>query len=64
MLTPVDERLREEVRVFRLRFTCRDCAHFDPEVPACSNGFPCEPHENAELAGRSVLAFCKAFELG
>jgi hypothetical protein len=59
----IDARLRREHAVFRLRFSCGDCVHFDPERARCSNEFPVEAHLAAELNGRDELWFCKAFEL-
>ena len=32
MIHPVDERLRQEARRFRLVFTCGDCAQYDRKV--------------------------------
>jgi hypothetical protein len=63
MLTSVDERLRKEAEHFALRFGCEDCAHFSPEQRACGNGYPTEPHRGVELQARTVLEFCKEFEL-
>jgi hypothetical protein len=67
MILPVDERLRDEARRFRLVFACPDCASFDPGDPAtaprCSLGFPVAPHVDPSLDGRDEVVFCKAFEL-
>ena len=63
MQSVVDERFREEVRRFSLRFTCESCVHFEPEAESCSNGYPTEPHRRIRLASVSRLAFCKMFEL-
>ena len=62
MKTLVDERLREEARVFSLRFACEDCAHFEPETARCGNGYPTGPHAGVDLAVRSSLEFCKEFD--
>ena len=62
MKTPVDERFREEVRAFALRFGCEDCAHFEPVHESCANGYPTAPHANGDLSVRRHLEFCKEFE--
>jgi hypothetical protein len=62
MHTVVDDRLRSEVQRFRLRFTCEHCAHFDPELTECSQGYPADEHRDPRLEGRSELVFCKMFE--
>lgn len=47
-----------------LRFTCEDCALFDPELDRCAHGFPTEEHRQRYYAQRGVpLVFCKDFEL-
>jgi hypothetical protein len=63
MRHPVDERLRDEIRRFRLAFTCQRCAVFDAEAQGCSHGYPSDEHRDTELDGRSELTFCKHFEL-
>jgi hypothetical protein len=63
MHTPVDERLRLEAERFAFRFSCEHCAYYDPDGLACSEGYPNEPHRSAELSNRSLLVFCKSFEL-
>lgn len=61
MRTPIDDRLLEEVRRFKLRFTCEHCAHFAPSG-ACAEGYPADEHRDASLHGRDSLVFCKSFE--
>jgi len=61
--TPVDDVLRDEVRRFELRFTCRHCVHFEPEREVCSNGYPTAAHLDVDLTRVSGLEFCKEFEL-
>lgn len=63
MVTPIDGKLREEARRFRLVFACPDCEAFDPEADRCSLGFPHQPHRDPSLEGRDEVIFCKAFEL-
>jgi len=63
MIHPVDDRLREEARRFRLVFACPDCASYDAELDRCSLGFPNDAHRDPSLTGRRELTFCKAFEL-
>ncbi|MFO0754905.1 MAG: hypothetical protein U0359_00320 [Byssovorax sp.] len=70
MIHPVDDRLLDEARRFRLLFACPDCASFDPEGQAegeppgrCSLGYPNAMHRDPSLTGRAEVIFCKAFEL-
>jgi hypothetical protein len=60
--TLVDDRLRDEARVFSFRFGCEDCAHFEPEGERCANGYPTAPHARIDLAVRRHLEFCKEFD--
>jgi hypothetical protein len=60
MRTPVDDRLRKEAEVFRLRHTCDDCSHlFDGQ---CAHGYPTTPHR-LPIAQSTEIVFCKEFEL-
>jgi hypothetical protein len=61
MQTRVDERFRDEVRRFSLRFACEDCAHFDAREAACSFGYPAAPRR--QDLQRTSLELCKEFEL-
>ena len=63
MIHPIDERLRDEARRFRLVFACPDCASYDEERDACSLGFPHQMHREPSLEDRDEVIFCKAFEL-
>jgi hypothetical protein len=63
MITRVDERLRREAEVFRLRFGCESCAHFEPVAESCANGYPNDAHRRLVLAPGETLTFCKEFEL-
>ncbi len=55
---------REERTRFALRFTCEDCAMFDPEHASCAHGFPTEEHRTERYeAPDAALVFCKDFEL-
>lgn len=63
MRTLIDDRLREEARRFTLRFTCDDCAHFDPEGVRCAEGYPHAPHRGVRMERVRELLFCKSFEL-
>jgi hypothetical protein len=49
---------------YALRFTCDDCALFDPDDASCSHGFPTEEHRlsHYEVPGVDIV-FCKDFEL-
>jgi hypothetical protein len=60
----VDERFRDEVGAFALRYTCESCAHYDAEGQRCGNGYPTEPHRARDLKAARELLFCKQFELG
>ncbi len=60
MRTPVDERLRDEAELFRLRHTCDDCVHFSET--RCVHGYPTAPHR-LPIAHSSEILFCKEFEL-
>jgi len=60
---PIDDRLRDEVRRFRLVFTCASCSHFDPEPTRCTLGYPTQPHRSEDLHEREMLSFCKHFEM-
>jgi hypothetical protein len=49
---------------FGLRFTCEDCALFDPELQRCAHGFPTDEHRDAHYESRDApLVFCKDFEM-
>jgi hypothetical protein len=64
MKTMIDKRLRAEAKLFLLRFSCDDCAHFDHDRAACVHGYPLEDgRRDMRLVGESV-SFCKEFELG
>lgn len=63
MKTVVDDRFRIETVRFAFRFSCESCTHYDGEQHACSNGFPCAPHREVDLAHCRVVTFCKLFEL-
>ncbi len=59
MKVPANARFRRELEVFDLRFTCDDCAMFDPDREACAHEYPTEEHRDATR----VVVFCKEFEL-
>jgi hypothetical protein len=49
---------------YALRFSCEDCAHFDPRTERCRHEWPNESHRReAPRAVERVLDFCKEFEL-
>ena len=62
MKTRVDARLRREADLFRLRFACDDCVHFDPDRSRCSLAYPAAPRRDA--LDHPELELCKSFELG
>ncbi|HEY8039564.1 MAG TPA: hypothetical protein VIF15_07210 [Polyangiaceae bacterium] len=61
MKTTVDARLRAEATRFVFRFSCDDCAHFDPASQRCSLGYPAAPRRDALAAPH--LELCKEYEL-
>ena len=63
MIHRVDEALRDEVRRYRLRFLCTDCAQFEEDRGLCSLGYPNDDHVRADLERQDELVFCKHFEL-
>ncbi len=63
MKTPIDARLIDELRVFRLRFTCDDCAFFSADpTPRCGNGYPLGERRDRDLRVGEEVVFCKEFE--
>lgn len=63
MRIPQDERFREERAAHALRFTCEDCAMFDPRHEQCAHGYPIEEHRLARYEAPSAeLVFCKDFD--
>jgi hypothetical protein len=63
MISRVDDRLREQIARFSLRYTCEACVHFERDVGACSNGYSTIPHRQTDIRTTTELVFCKAFEL-
>lgn len=62
MKSPVTLQLLEEIARFDLKFTCEDCAQFEPASEACSLGYPNGDHR-AQRASADHIVFCKEFEL-
>jgi hypothetical protein len=55
---------RDDRERFALRFTCEDCALFDPEQESCAHGFPTAEHRRSYYeSADAYLVFCKDFEL-
>jgi hypothetical protein len=64
MITVADERFRQEIVRFNLRFTCDACGAFEPTNDACAYGYPTAPHRRLPLVSeRQEFVFCKAFDL-
>lgn len=63
MRTVVDSGLRREARAFELKYSCPDCAHFDPARVACAEGYPNDSHREGVIPSEDVVVFCKSFEL-
>jgi hypothetical protein len=58
-----DARFRAERVRFRLKWTCEDCALFDPRA-GCAHGFPTHRHRSSRYEDPTAdLLFCKDFEL-
>lgn len=63
MITPVDDRLREEADRYRLRFGCEHCFAWNDETGRCSHEFPNDEHVGVEALRSDRVVFCKEFEL-
>jgi hypothetical protein len=61
MKTRIDERLRQEAKLYRFQFSCESCAHFDDVGQRCAEGYPNDEHIDGALGGEEVL-FCKLWE--
>lgn len=65
MWSPVTQALREEIRRYRLAFTCEDCTHFVADAEVCDLLYPTGPHRKAAVEAKQdgdPLLFCKMFE--
>jgi hypothetical protein len=62
MITPVDQRLRQEARRFNLRYGCEHCVAFDPERGLCAHCYPNAEHWGVDLVVAHQVVFCKEFE--
>jgi len=61
---PPTPRFHAERAHFALRFTCEDCAMWDPDREQCAHGYPPEDHRHARYDRPDVeLVFCKDFQL-
>jgi len=61
---PQDPAFRDERARFALRFTCDDCALWDPARDRCAHGFPTHEHRASRYDdARADVVFCKEFEL-
>ena len=63
MRSTVTAELREEALLYRLRFTCEDCAYDDADAHCCSHGYPDHEHRGTNLDQVTEVCFCKEFEL-
>jgi hypothetical protein len=60
----LDTRFSEERERFALRFTCEDCALFDPDRERCAHGYPVGDHRLARYADpENEIVFCKDWDL-
>ena len=59
-----DQTFRDERERFALRFTCEDCALWDPANDRCAHGFPTREHRRTRYDdAHADVVFCKEFEL-
>jgi hypothetical protein len=64
MISRLDDKLRLEIRHFRLCYTCERCVQLDEATGRCSLGYPNEAHRDRPLdSDNHALIFCKEFEL-
>ena len=66
MEVPFTKRFEEQRRRYAFRFTCEDCAHFDPRDGSCLHEFPNEMHRRGyykEPPRPATILFCKDFDL-
>lgn len=59
----VDLRFFSERSTFKLRHTCAECVHFEPNARTCAEGYPNDEHLCAPHAVGEHVCFCKSFEL-
>jgi hypothetical protein len=59
----VDLKIVEDIRRYRLHYTCESCAYYEPDSASCSEGYPNHEHVERPLHPGSELCFCKLFEL-
>lgn len=65
MWSPLTQALRDEIRRYRLAFTCEECIHFVATDQICDLLYPTEPHRQASVDAKQdgdPLLFCKMFE--
>ncbi|MEN9578696.1 MAG: hypothetical protein RJA70_1705 [Pseudomonadota bacterium] len=62
MRSPVDAAFRDQAARYRLHLFCEECAYFEPETRACSEGYPNAEHRRVDLALVGEVVFCKSFE--
>ncbi len=59
-----DARFREQRARFALRFTCEDCAMWDPCRETCAHGYPTGDHRLRRYDDPAApIVFCKDFQL-
>jgi hypothetical protein len=65
MRQPIDQKLLDQIRDHKLRFTCGDCLYFTPGG-TCAHFWPNHDHRRVPVAGDlgKDLVFCKEFDLG
>ena len=64
MITELDQPLIDELALYRVRFCCDDCIHYEPDSAECSLGYPTLAHRAHLLTPGRTIIFCKTFELG
>ena len=63
MKLPLDARFIEESRTFSLRFECETCGLFDDVRATCAHGYPTDEHIASAPERRSLIVFCKEYEM-
>lgn len=63
MIIERDARFEREWRRYGLKFTCEDCACWDPNRDRCAHGYPTSKHRATRYEDpEAPLLFCKEFE--
>ena len=63
MIHDLEPQLAREIDESSLAYTCERCAYFEPDGGSCSSGYPNDDHREETRSPRSLVVFCKEFEL-